>query len=57
MVEAEFHEESLKTQKLILTRLNVLIRIMAYGNKSKLPRYLLRTAGLATDADGKPFDD
>jgi hypothetical protein len=57
MVEAEFHEESLKTQKLILTRLNVLIRIMAYANKSKLPRYLLRTAGLATDADGKPFDD
>lgn len=57
MVEAEFHEESLKTQKLILKGLNVLIRIIAYANKSKLPKYLLRAAGLATDADGKPFED
>ncbi len=57
MAEAQFHEESLKTQKLILTRLNVLIRIIAYANKSKLPKYLLRMSGMATDADGKPFDD
>lgn len=57
MPEIEFREELIKTLKLILTSLNGLIRIMAYAHKSKLPKYLLRAAGIATKDDDKSIDD
>lgn len=57
MGDTQFREEMIKTLKLILTSLNCLIRIIAYAHKSKLPKYLLRAAGIATRDDDKSIDD
>ena len=49
-------EKIIKNQNTIISELDLLIRITAYLNKNKLPKYLQRQAGILNEDDDEDDD-